>query len=58
LLNDKELESRVSALLAEAGTTVPFMLQVCEDIPASEWKRVLPVLARIIAGDGKGHPRD
>jgi hypothetical protein len=58
LLNDKELESRVSALLAESGTTVPFMLQVSEDIPPSEWKRVLPVLARVIAGDGKGHSRD
>jgi hypothetical protein len=58
LLNDERLESSLSALLAEAGATVPFMLQVSEDIPASEWKRVLPVIARIIGNDGKRHSGD
>ncbi len=49
LRDDREIEASVRGLLAEAGDAVPFMLSVSEDIPTTEWKRVLPVVARVIA---------
>jgi hypothetical protein len=42
LLDDMAIRSFLARLLAEAGKEEPFMLQVSEDIPTSEWKRVLP----------------
>ena len=50
LESDEEIEAFVSGLLAEVGSDRPFMLQVSEDIPTSEWQRVLPVLCRSVGG--------
>ena len=41
---DEQIVSFLDKLLDEAGTKVPFMLQVSEDIPQSEWQRTLGVL--------------
>lgn len=42
---DKEIEEFMVKLLEEAGTETPFMLQVSEDLPEEEWKRVLPLIS-------------
>ncbi|MBN1396209.1 MAG: hypothetical protein JW959_14395 [Pirellulales bacterium] len=46
---DEEIAASVRGLLAEAGDELPFMLSVSEDIPTTEWKRVLPIVARTMA---------
>ena len=49
----QEIESYLERMLAEAGTKVPFMLQVSEDIPTSEWQRVLPILCLVMQARGQ-----
>lgn len=49
--DDDALERSIRDLLLEAGTEEPFMVQVSEDLPPSQWKRVLPILCRL-AADG------
>lgn len=49
LREDAEIESSVRGLLTEAGDELPFMLSVSEDIPTTEWKRVLPIVARTMS---------
>jgi len=48
LENDRKIEAFLTDLLARVGNDRPFMLQVSEDIPASEWQRVLPIVCRVI----------
>lgn len=50
---DKEIEEFLIRLVEEAGTKTPLMLQVSEDIPEEDWKRVLPIISRIINENGK-----
>jgi uroporphyrinogen-III decarboxylase len=52
LREDGELAASVRALLAEAGRERPFMFAVSEDIPVSQWKRVLPIVAQVVADCG------
>jgi uroporphyrinogen-III decarboxylase len=40
----REIEEFLDGLLNEAGSGLPFMLQFSEDIPPSEWKRVIPIV--------------
>jgi len=47
LENDRKIEVFLSDLFDQVGKDRPFMLQVSEDIPASEWQRVLPILCRV-----------
>ena len=46
--SDKEIEEFMIELLEEAGTKTPYMLQISEDLPDNEYKRVLPILSRIM----------
>ena len=52
--SDQEITAYLDRLMGEAGTQVPFMLQVSEDIPTSEWQRVLPVLCRAMRSRNQG----
>lgn len=46
--SDTEIEAFLDALLTEAGTETPFMLQISEDLPEGEWHRVLPIICRVM----------
>lgn len=46
--SDDAIAAYVHALLDEAGTTTPFMLQISEDLPPGEWQRVLPIIAQAV----------
>jgi hypothetical protein len=48
--SEAEIENSLATLLDEAGRAVPFMLQVSEDLPLTEWQRVVPLLMRTVAG--------
>jgi hypothetical protein len=50
---DAEIEAFLARLLAEAGTSVPWMLQLSEDIPPGQWQRILPILCRFMAVRGR-----
>ena len=50
--DDPEIEAYLDRLLAEVGTRTAFMLQVSEDIPATEWQRVLHILCRFMRDRG------
>lgn len=50
---DAEIEAFLERLLEEAGTSVPWMLQVSEDIPPGQWQRLLPTLCRFLAIRGR-----
>ncbi|MHC4445180.1 MAG: uroporphyrinogen decarboxylase family protein [Planctomycetota bacterium] len=43
---DQEIESYLKKLLDQAGTKVPYMLQVSEDLPDDQWQRILPLLCK------------
>ncbi|UCD28911.1 MAG: hypothetical protein JSV03_00045 [Planctomycetota bacterium] len=51
--SEEQIESFLDRLMDEVGTKVPFMLQVSEDIPESEWQRVLPLLCRFMESRAK-----
>ena len=42
--NNETIKAFLDELLEDVGTKEPFMLQISEDIPADEWKRVLPIV--------------
>jgi uroporphyrinogen-III decarboxylase len=48
----EEPEERIVAvlgrLLEEGGNQRPWMLQISEDIPPSQWQRVLPIVCRVM----------
>lgn len=44
--DDSEIETFMDRLLEEAGKDVPFMLQISEDVPEDQWKRVFPIICR------------
>lgn len=50
---EEEIELFLDRMLTEAGTKIPFMLQVSEDIPASEWPKTLSALCRFMEARGK-----
>jgi uroporphyrinogen-III decarboxylase len=53
-LNTKEeIEEFIVELLKEAGKEKAFMLQISEDIPAEQWKKVLPVITKAIMDKSK-----
>jgi hypothetical protein len=54
---DAEIARGLVTLLEEAGREVPFMLQVSEDLPNSQWRRVVPLLTRTIADRAVGAER-
>jgi hypothetical protein len=47
---DEEIEAFLGRWLAEAGAEVPWMLQFSEDIPPGQWRRVVPLVCRYLAG--------
>jgi hypothetical protein len=51
--SDEEIKAFLERLLEEAGTSVPWMLQVSEDIPPGQWQRLLPLLCRFFAERGR-----
>jgi len=53
LENDRKIEIFLQELFDQVGNDRPFMLQVSEDLPASEWQRVLPVLCRAVEQKNK-----
>ena len=44
-----EIEEFVTSLLAEAGSDLPFMLQISEDLPEGAWSNALPAICRAIS---------
>jgi uroporphyrinogen-III decarboxylase len=46
--SDDAIAAYVHALLDEAGTGTPFMLQISEDLPPEQWRRVLPIIAQAV----------
>jgi hypothetical protein len=50
---DEEIERFLGQWLAETGTEVPWMLQFSEDIPPSQWQRVVPLVCRYLAEHGR-----
>jgi len=48
-IEEDEVIERFVRELAEEAEGTPFMLQVSEDIPPGEWRRVLPILCRSLA---------
>jgi hypothetical protein len=53
LEDNNHIQTFLNELLATVGSDRPFMLQVSEDIPTTEWQRVLPLLCRSINEHGK-----
>jgi hypothetical protein len=53
LKGDAELEKLARDFVAQLAGR-PCMLQFSEDIPMSEWKRVYPLVARVVSGYGSG----
>ena len=49
LQSEDQICAFLDDLMAQVPAGEPFMLQVSEDIPATEWQRVLPLLARYFA---------
>jgi hypothetical protein len=47
LQSTEKIEAFLKDLFQQAGQHRPFMLQVSEDLPATEWQRVLPILCRV-----------
>jgi hypothetical protein len=50
---DEEIEAFLGHWLAEAGAAVPWMLQFSEDIPPSQWQRVVSLVCRYLAEHGR-----
>ena len=48
LESDRNIETFLNELFGQVEKDRPFMMQVSEDIPASEWQRVLPILCRAV----------
>ena len=46
--SDEAIEAYVHDLLDEAGTGTPFMVQISEDLPGEQWRRVLPIISRAV----------
>jgi uroporphyrinogen-III decarboxylase len=49
LESDQKIKTFLEELFAQIGDARPFMWQVSEDIPPTEWQRVLPILCRAVA---------
>lgn len=49
LQSEDQICAFLDDLMAQVPAGEPFMLQVSEDIPTTEWQRVLPLLARYYA---------
>lgn len=46
--SEEDIETFLAKLLEEVGTQTAFMLQISEDIPADQYKRVIPILCRFM----------
>ena len=46
--SDQQIETTLDRLLAEAGQT-PWMMEISEDIPPGQWRRVAPLAYRVLA---------
>ena len=44
--SDEEIERFSKTIIEEIGAAVPYMLQISENLPVGEWKRILPILVR------------
>jgi hypothetical protein len=53
LLETAEIEAFLARLVNEARGGAPTMLQFSEDIPCSEWARVVPAVCRYLGCAGK-----
>jgi hypothetical protein len=51
--SDDEIKAFLERLLEEAGASVPWMLQVSEDIPPGQWQRILPILCQFFVARGR-----
>lgn len=48
--SEEAIEAYLHALLDEAGTGTPFMLQISEDLSMDQWQRVLPIISQVVNG--------
>jgi hypothetical protein len=49
LQEDKTIETYLENLKAEAGKDHPWMIEISEDLPANDWKRILPILCKVFS---------
>ena len=47
LQRDDTIEKYLENLKAETGIDNPWMIEISEDLPSNEWKRILPILTRV-----------
>jgi hypothetical protein len=52
LEGEEQIRAFLDGLMADTPASVPFMLQISEDIPSAEWQRVLPIVADYFAERG------
>ena len=52
---DEQIKAYLTSLWNSADKTKPFMLQLSEDVPSSEWQRVLPTLCRSAQRHGRSN---
>jgi len=50
---EEKIVSYLKARLQEAGLNKAYMIQVSEDIPHKEWKRVLPIIVKLMNENSK-----
>jgi hypothetical protein len=54
-LNEAALEKRVTGMLESFAPGRAVMLQISEDVPANQWRRIFPVIAKAVRDfNGKG----
>ncbi len=48
MLSENDINNKLTSLFDSLDDKRPTMLQVSEDIPVTEWKRVLPIITKFM----------
>lgn len=51
--SEKKIIGSLRKMIEEAGKDKPYMLQISEDIPHEQWKRILPIVVQFMNSYGK-----